>query len=99
MLLAFDVGNSNIVLGVFKDNELITHWRMATDNAKSADEIGIFVSQLFAYENLSVKEVDDVEGLEPSEDASIFNSKMLTGEITGLEARKLILAKYNLVSK
>jgi hypothetical protein len=39
------------------------------------------------------------EGLEPSEDASIFNSKMLTGEITGLEARKLILAKYNLVAK
>ena len=60
MLLAFDVGNSNIVMGVFKDDKLITHWRMATDNAKSADEIGIFVNQLFTYENLSLKDVEDV---------------------------------------
>jgi len=27
MLLAFDVGNTNIVLGVFKDGKMITNWR------------------------------------------------------------------------
>ena len=31
MLLAFDVGNSNIVLGVFKDGNLLTNWRIETD--------------------------------------------------------------------
>ena len=60
MLLAFDVGNTNIVLGVFKDHQLITHWRMSTDKGRSADEIGIFVDQLFRYENLSLSDVKAV---------------------------------------
>ena len=46
MLLGFDVGNSNIVLGVFKDGKLIQSWRMETDNNKSADEYGMLVHQL-----------------------------------------------------
>ena len=39
MLLAFDVGNTNIVLGVFKDGKMITNWRLETDNNKSADDM------------------------------------------------------------
>ena len=60
MLLAFDVGNTNIVLGVFKDGNLIQNWRMETDNNKSADEYGMIVNQLFNYEGLDTKEVRDV---------------------------------------
>ncbi|WP_027400181.1 type III pantothenate kinase [Anaerovorax odorimutans] len=60
MLLAFDVGNTNIVLGVFKDGKLIQNWRMETDNNKSADEYGMIINQLFAYEGLKTKEVKDV---------------------------------------
>ena len=60
MLLAFDVGNTNIVLGVYKGDELITNWRMSTDNKKSADEIGMFVTQLFKYEGLDINDVKDV---------------------------------------
>ncbi|MCQ2547142.1 MAG: type III pantothenate kinase [Clostridia bacterium] len=60
MLLAFDVGNTNIVLGVFKDGEMVTNWRLETDNRKSADEYGMIIHQLFQYENLDVKEVTDV---------------------------------------
>lgn len=60
MLLAFDVGNTNIVLGVFKDEKLIQNWRMETDNKKSADEYGMIVNQLFAYVGLDPKEVKDV---------------------------------------
>jgi len=60
MLLAFDVGNSNIVLGVYEGDELVTYWRMATDHNKSADEIGIFIKQLFDYEKLSFEDVEDV---------------------------------------
>lgn len=60
MLLAYDVGNTNIVLGVYKDGELLKYWRMSTDKSKSADEIGIIVDQLFRYEGLDLKEVKDV---------------------------------------
>lgn len=60
MLLAFDVGNSNIVLGVFKDGELITNWRIKTDTNKSADEYGMIVNQLFEYEGLKTGDVKDV---------------------------------------
>ena len=60
MLLAFDVGNTNIVLGVFKDGKLVTNWRLETDNRKSADEYGMIVHQLFKYENLDPAGVKDV---------------------------------------
>lgn len=60
MLLAFDVGNTNIVLGVYKGDQLVTTWRMSTDKSKSADEIGIFVDQLFKYEGLDLKDVAEV---------------------------------------
>ena len=60
MLLAFDVGNTNIVLGVFRDGELITNWRIETDNNPSADEYGMLINQLFSYEGLNIKDVEDV---------------------------------------
>lgn len=60
MLLAFDVGNTNIVVGVFRDGEMITNWRLETDNRKSADEYGMIIRQLFQFENLNIEEVEDV---------------------------------------
>lgn len=60
MLLAFDVGNTNIVLGVFDDGRMITSWRLETDYNKSADEYGMLVNQLFSYEGLKVTDVKDV---------------------------------------
>jgi len=60
MLLAFDVGNTNIVLGVFKDGELIQNWRLETDNNKTADEYGMIISQLFSYEGLKISDVKDI---------------------------------------
>lgn len=60
MLLAFDVGNTNIVLGVYKDKELIRYWRISTDKSKTSDELGMLVNELFTYEGLSLKDVSDV---------------------------------------
>lgn len=60
MLLTFDVGNTNIVLGVFDGNKLIQNWRLKTDKNKSADEYGMIIHQLFLYENLSFKDIDDM---------------------------------------
>ncbi len=59
MLLAFDVGNTNIVLGVFKGKKLIESWRMETDKNKSADEYGMIIRNLFEYHNLKMSDVKD----------------------------------------
>ena len=60
MLLAFDVGNTNIVLGVFEDGKLIENWRMETDNKRSADEYEMVIKQLFDYSGLNAEDVEDV---------------------------------------
>ncbi len=60
MLIAFDVGNTNIVLGLFEDGELIQNWRIETDKHKSADEYGMIINELFRYNGLNMADVDDV---------------------------------------
>ena len=47
MILVLDVGNTNTVLGIFKEKELLVEWRLSTDAKKTADEYGIQVMQLF----------------------------------------------------
>ena len=47
MLLAIDVGNTNTVLGVFDGPALQNHWRLETNQTRTADEYGILLRQLF----------------------------------------------------
>jgi type III pantothenate kinase len=54
MLLAIDVGNTNVTLGVFEGVTLRHSWRMATLREKTADEVGLFLVQLFHHSGLSV---------------------------------------------
>lgn len=60
MLLAFDVGNTNIVIGVFDGEKLIRSWRMKTDKNKSVDEYGMLINQLFQYDGIDMRSVSDV---------------------------------------
>lgn len=53
MLLAIDVGNTNIVLGIFEGDRLGHSWRLATQRERTSDELGILVSELFAHAGLS----------------------------------------------
>ena len=46
MLLAIDIGNTNIVLGLYQGKNLITHWRLLTVAERTADEYGVIISQL-----------------------------------------------------
>lgn len=55
-----DVGNTNIVLGVYKDEELLRYWRISTDKTKTSDEIGIIVHQFFNNEGIPVHEIQDI---------------------------------------
>ena len=54
MLLAIDVGNTNIVLGVFEGVKLVRSWRLLTLRERTADEIGLMVAGLFAHERLDL---------------------------------------------
>nr|WP_330397460.1 type III pantothenate kinase [Maledivibacter halophilus] len=58
--MAFDVGNTNIVLGVYKDKRLIKYWRMSTDKSKTSDELGMLVNQFFEYDGVDVNDITDV---------------------------------------
>jgi type III pantothenate kinase len=45
-LLVVDLGNTNIVLGVYRDEQLVSSWRLATARERTADEYGILAKQL-----------------------------------------------------
>jgi type III pantothenate kinase len=60
MLLAIDVGNTNIVLGVFERTELVHSWRLATYRERTSDELGILVSELFTHAELPRDRVDAI---------------------------------------
>lgn len=60
MLLAIDVGNTNIVCGLFDGTVLRESWRLATDRGKTADEYGVFIRSLFQSAGVQTDEVDAV---------------------------------------
>ena len=60
MLLAVDIGNTNTVLGVFDQQRLVTHWRLATHRERTADEYGILCRNLFSLGNLDREKIEAV---------------------------------------
>jgi type III pantothenate kinase len=60
MLLAIDVGNTNIVLGVFEDSRLKASWRLATLRERTADELGILTSDLLAHQRIDSSAVTGI---------------------------------------
>lgn len=60
MVLVLDVGNTNIVLGVYENKYLIADWRLATDFKRTADEYGIQVAQLFREKKLDHTNIEGV---------------------------------------
>jgi len=60
MLLTLDVGNTNTVLGVFRESKLIAHWRLTTARDQTVDEYGILTRNLFSLADLAPKEIHGV---------------------------------------
>ncbi len=60
MLLVIDVGNTNVVLGVYRGKELVDFWRIGTDKEKTSDEYSVLIDQLFNYKGLDRRKVKDV---------------------------------------
>lgn len=60
MLLAIDIGNTNIVIGLYKGKELQCHWRVASDRQKTADEYGLILRQLCHYQGVDLEAIKAV---------------------------------------
>ncbi len=60
MLLAFDVGNTNIVLGVFEEDRLLVDWRISTQREKTADEYAMLIKQLCATNNIHFSQIQHI---------------------------------------
>jgi len=60
MLLVIDVGNTNITIGVFREEKLITSFRMTSNVARTSDEIGITISNLLKSNEINKTELEDV---------------------------------------
>jgi type III pantothenate kinase len=60
MLLAVDVGNTQTVFGLFDKDRLVEHWRVATEDERTADELAALVARLLELRELGF---DDVSGV------------------------------------
>ncbi len=60
MLLVVDVGNTNITLGVFDENDLKATFRLTTKTARTSDEYGLVLWELIKAKNIDVKEITSV---------------------------------------
>lgn len=58
MILAIDVGNTNIKLGLFYKNILVNSWKMSTDSKRTADESAAIMKQLFATYNIDITQIN-----------------------------------------
>jgi type III pantothenate kinase len=90
MLLAIDIGNTNIVLGVFEGMALGRSWRLATARERTADELGLTVSDLLERAKIAPAAIDGVVL------ASVV--PQLTGPMMEMSQRYLGLGPLNVES-
>lgn len=57
MLLATDIGNTQIAFGVYKGEELLAHWRISTQPQRTADECAVLLGSLLAQKGLALKAI------------------------------------------
>ena len=60
MLLVVDVGNTNIVIGLYEGKKLLYDWRIATEKNRTSDEYGLLFEQIFKHQGLCIEDVKDV---------------------------------------
>ncbi|HUX47207.1 MAG TPA: type III pantothenate kinase [Desulfosporosinus sp.] len=60
MILVFDVGNTNIVLGVYDERVLSHHWRVSTEKSRTMDEYAVVIKNLFDFSGLTFQEIGAV---------------------------------------
>ena len=59
MLLAIDIGNTNLTIGVFAGQHLKSTWRISTDSRRMADEYGLLVSSIMPLKGINPEDITD----------------------------------------
>ncbi len=60
MIFVIDIGNTNIVLGLYQGKVLMHHWRIHTNKEATSDEYGMLFQQLFLYSEITFKQIEGV---------------------------------------
>lgn len=60
MLLVVDVGNTNIVFGIYEQENLISSFRMSTRSDRSLDEMGVLILQFLSLKKIQTEEIEDI---------------------------------------
>ena len=60
MLLAVDIGNTNVVFALFEGREARTRWRLATDPRRTADEYAVWLMQLLSIHGIERTAIDRI---------------------------------------
>lgn len=59
MLLAIDIGNTNLVIGGIRDDQLLFKARIATDRLRTSDQYGVEIKNMIEAFGHSISEIDD----------------------------------------
>lgn len=60
MLLLIDVGNTNIVMGIYDNDEIKYSWRLGTKFTRTSDEYGLQVDSIFRHYGIEVNDINDI---------------------------------------
>lgn len=60
MILVIDIGNTNIVLGIYRGRELLHHFRLSTIRQSTSDEYGVWFHNLFHMSEINVSDIEGV---------------------------------------
>jgi type III pantothenate kinase len=60
MILVIDVGNTNIVLGLYEQKELLHHWRISTNRSSTVDEYGMLFHNLFQHSGIRFEQIEGI---------------------------------------
>lgn len=75
MIICVDIGNTNIKYAIYRGDELIVSFRVATDGKRTSDEYGSQLISMLAFKNISVQEIDGgiLSSVVPSLDYTILH--------------------------
>ena len=85
MLLAADVGNTNVVFALFDKREIKARWRIATDPRRTGDEYAVWLMQLMQIEGVSREDVTQVI-VSTVVPRALHNFQVLASKYFGVEA-------------
>lgn len=101
VLLALDVGNTNVTLGVFQGATLRATWRLSTDMEKRGDEYGVLVTSLLEHEGIKAEDISDavmgsvVADLDPVFEAACARYLKVRPFVVGTGARTGLRIVYD----